>query len=180
MEEFTTSIFKENELKTKNRKVSRERPFFIGLLITLIGIALNLMDSPYTIHFLLGGTLLMVIGRIVASGKSPSIGHRPLSLRLTKDSVYIGEERLPLEGKENIAIWVDGYKGETISHNSFLDPKASGNDNTMTIKLASKMSEFKFVLESERHRDKLVDYCEANGFEIRGRTQTYVPSIFKI
>jgi hypothetical protein len=166
LDEFSTYIFKENEIKTNNVRVNRERPYYIGILIFLISVVLYLLDFDYAIHFFVIGYIVLVIGQVTMSGRVPSIGHRPVTLKLTKDSVYIGKERLEIKNKEDVDIRIIGYKGQGINQRTAFYQAHNGNDNLMKIKYGDKVTEFKFVLDSETHKDKLVRFCEQNGFEI--------------
>jgi hypothetical protein len=166
MDEFSTYIFKENEIKTNNIKVNKERPYYIGVLIFLISIVLYLLDFDYAIHFFIVGYIVLVIGQITMSGRVPSIGHRPVTLKLTKDSIYIGKERLQIKTKEDVDIKIVGYKGQGINQRTAFYQAHNGNDNLMKFRYGNKVTEFKFVLESETQKDKLVKFCEENGFKI--------------
>jgi len=42
----------------------------------------------------------------------------------------------------------------------------NGNDNQMKVRYGDKVTEFKFVLETETHKDKLIKFCKQNGFEL--------------
>jgi|GEM_PF-4563264 len=166
MQEFTTYVFKENEILTNNIRVKRERPYYIGVLIILISVLLYILDFDYAIPFGLFGALVVFIGKMTMSGRSPSVGHRQLRLRLTADSIYLGNERLEIKSKEDIEITIVGYKGQMINQQIALYQTHNGNDNLMRIKYGEKVSEFKFVLESETHKNQLVRFCEMNGFRI--------------
>lgn len=166
MNEFSTYIFKENEIKTNNLRVNKERPYYIGFLIMLIGIVLYLLDSGYTVHFMAAGYIMLLIGQIIVSGRVPSIGHRPLTLKLRKDSLLIGTERIEIKNRSDVTIRLNGYKGQGINHPLGFYQTYNGNDNLMRIRYGDKEAEFKFVLESETHKDELIKFCKENGFEI--------------
>lgn len=166
MDAFSTYIFKENEVKTRNTRISRERPYYIGILIFLISVILYLLDFDYAVHFFAVSYIVMLIGRTTMSGRIPPIGHKPMTLKLTKDSIFIGKERLEIQNKEDIEIRIIGFKGQGINQRTAFYQAHSGNDNVMRIKYADKMTEFKFVLESESHKDELVKFCEQNGYDI--------------
>lgn len=108
----------------------------------------------------------MAIGKITLSGHRTSIGHRPVSLKLTAESIYIGKERIEIRDKKDIEIRVIGYKGQFIVQQKAFYQTHHGNDNLMRIRFGDKTTEFKFVLESESHKDKLLKFCEENGFRI--------------
>jgi hypothetical protein len=80
--------------------------------------------------------------------------------------VYIGKEKLEIKNKEDVDIRIIGYKGQGINQQTAFYQAHNGNDNLMKIKYGDKVTEFKFVLDSETHKDKLVRFCEQNGFEI--------------
>ena len=166
LNEFSTYIFKENEVKTNNVKVNKERPYFIGILIFLFSVVLYLLDFDYAIHFFVVGYIVLVIGQITMSGRLPSIGHRPMTLKLTEDAIYIGKEKLEIKNKGEVDIKLTGYKGQGINQRTAFYQVHNGNDNLMRIKYGDKVTEFKFVLESENHKDKLVKFCKQNGFEV--------------
>lgn len=166
MQEFTTYIFKENEVLTNNIKVKRERPYYVGILICLVSVLLYILDIDYAIPFFFFGVVVVFIGKMTMSGRSPSIGHRPLRLRLTPDSIYLGNDRLEIKSKEDIEIRIVGYKGQRIIQQVAYYQTHNGNDNLMRIKYGEKVSEFKFVLESETRKHQLVRFCEMNGFRI--------------
>ncbi len=166
MDEFSTYIFKENEIKTNNVKVSKERPYYIGILIFLISIVLYLLDFDYAIHFFVVGYITLFIGQFTMSGRVPSVGHKPLTLKLTKDSIYLGKERLEIKNKKDIDIRIIGYMGQGINQPTAFYRAHNGNDNLMRIKYGDKVTELKFVLESETHKDKLVKFCNDNGYNI--------------
>jgi hypothetical protein len=166
MDEFSTYTFKENEVMTNNERVKKERPYYIGVLIFLISAVLYLLDFDYSIHFLIVGYIVLVIGQITMSGRVPSIGHRPLTLKLTKDSIYLGKERLEIENKNDVDIRIVGYKGQGINQQTAFYQAHSGNDNLMKINYGDKVTELKFVLESETHKDNLIRFCKENGFKI--------------
>lgn len=166
MDEFSTYIFKENEVKTNNVRVNKERPYYIGILFSLISFVLYLLDFDYAIHFFVVSYIVLVVGQITMSGRVPSIGHRPLTLKLTKDSVFIGKERLEFKNKEDVDIRILGYKRQGINQRTALYQAHNGNDNLIRIRYNEKVTEFKFVLESETHKDKLVKFCKENGFKI--------------
>jgi len=165
MDEFSTYIFKENEVMTNNERVRKERPYYIGILIFLVSVVLYLLDLDYAIHFFVVGYIVLFIGQITMSGRVPSIGHRPLTLKLTKDSIYLGKERLEIN-KEDVNIRIVGYKGQGINQRTAFYQAHSGNDNLMKIKYGDKVTELKFVLESETHKDNLIRFCKENGFRI--------------
>src|SRR5690606_21123388 len=169
MDEFSTYIFKENETKTNNIRVNKERPYYIGILIFLISVVFYLLDFDYAIHFFVVGYIVLVIGQITMSGRVPSIGHRPLTLKLTKDSVYLGKERLEIKNKKDVEITLVGYHGQGINQRTAFYQAHNGNDNLMRIKYGDKITELKFVLESEAHKDKLIKFCKENGFGILER-----------
>jgi hypothetical protein len=166
MDEFTTSIFKENEVKTNNLRVTKERPYYIGILIFLFSIVLYLLDFDYSIHFFVVGYIVLIIGQITMSGRLPSIGHRPLTLKLTRDSIFIGTQQLEIKNKQDVEIVIVGYKGQGINQRTAFYQAHNGNDNLMRIKFGDKTTEFKFVLDSEAHKDKLIGFCEENGFKV--------------
>lgn len=166
MEEFATSIFKENEIKTNNARVVKERPYYIGLLISMIGFILYLFDSKFTIYFLIIGYLIVIIGQIVMSGKIPSIGSRPLNLKLRNDSIIIGNDKLEIKDKNDIEIRIIGYKGQWINQKVALYQFHNGNENQLKIKYNDKETELKFLLDSESHKDKLVRFCSENGYKL--------------
>jgi len=99
------------------------------------------------------------------SGRLPSIGHRPLSLKLTQDSISIGKEKLEIKDKKDVQILIVGYQGQPINQRTAFYQAHNGNDNLMRIRYGGKVTEFKFVLDSETHKDKLINFCKANGFE---------------
>jgi hypothetical protein len=166
MDEFSTFVFKENETKTHNKKVEKERLYIIGTLVLLIGIVLYLIDSPYTRTFMLIGIILFTIGQIVLSGRKPSVGQPIANLKLRKDHVLIGDDKIEIKNKEDIKIKLDGYKGQLIPYQTGFIETHSGNDNIMRIRYGGKEAEFKFVLESEHHKDKLQKFCKENDFNI--------------
>jgi hypothetical protein len=165
MEEFSTYIFKENEMKTNNMKVNKERPYYIGIMIFLIAVSLSLMGFYYSFLFVIGYIVFM-IGRITMSGPLSSVGHRPLTLKLTKDSIFIGKKKLEIKNKQDLQITLVGYKGQGISRSAAFYQAHNGNNNLMKFKYGERVTEFKFVLESEAHKDKLIKFCRENGFEI--------------
>jgi hypothetical protein len=166
MDEFSTYIFKENEIKTNNIRVNKERPYYIGILILLLSVVLYLLDFDFAIYLFVVGYIVLVIGQITISGRVPSIGHRPVTLKLTKDSIYIGKEKLEIKSKGDVEIRIVGYKGQGINQRRAFYQAHNGNDNLIKIKYGNKVAEFKFVLESETHRDRLIKFCEENGFKI--------------
>ena len=166
MDEFSTYIFKENEVKTNNVRVNRERPYYIGISIFLFSVVLYLMDFDYAVHFFVAGYIILVIGQITMSGTLPSVGHRPVTLKLTKDAIYIGKEILEIKNKNDVDIRIVGYQGQLISQRTALYQAHSGNDNLMKLRYGGRITEFKFILESEIHKDKLVNFCKEHGFEI--------------
>jgi hypothetical protein len=166
MEEFSTYIFKENEIKTSNSKVIRERTYYVGILIFLIGVILFLFDLELGKYLMVSGFIIYTIGQIVLSGREPSIGYRPLILKLRRDSVFIGKERVEIKNKSDIEIKVIGYKGQLINQREAFYLTHNGNENLMKVRYGDIVSEFQFVLESEHHKDKLVKFCRENDFEI--------------
>ena len=167
MDEFTTYIFKENELKTNNERVIQERTFYIGLLIGLVGLVLKLLGIEYASYPIIIGVIIMTIGRIIMSGKDPSIGHRPLELKIRKNSIIIGHENIQIEDKSDIQFNIIGYRGQGINQRIAVYKMYSGNDNTITLKYKDKETRFQFVLNSEDHRDELLEFCKSNGFSVR-------------
>jgi hypothetical protein len=167
MDEFTTYIFKENEIKTNNKRVIKERTFYIGLLIGLFGFALQLLEIEYSFYLILTGAIIVTIGRIAMSGKNPSIGHRPLELKIRKGSITIGQEKIDFENKSDIQINILGYRGQGINQRTAFYKMYSGNDNTITLRYKDKEAKFQFVLDSELHKDKLLKFCEKYGFNVR-------------
>lgn len=165
-EEFTTYVFKKNEIKSNNLKVLKERPYYIGVLLFLISIVLYLLDIGYAGLFLVVGNILLFIGMATMSGRRPSLGHRPLTLKLTADSVFIGKERLSILNKGDVSIKISGYRGEFINQRVAFYQTHSGNENVLKIKYQGKVVELKFVLMSETHKDQLVSFCQTNGFPI--------------
>ncbi len=166
MDEFSTYIFKENEEKTNNTRVMRARPYYIGILIFLFSVVLYLLDFDYAIHLFFVAYIVWIIGKITTSGRIPSIGHRPVTLKLTKDSIYIGKEKLGITNTNDVQIKIVGYKGQAINNPIALYQVHNGNDNLMKIAFGDKVAKFKFVLESETHKDQLITFCEENGFKI--------------
>lgn len=166
MEEFSTIIFKENETKTHNKKIEQERIYIIGILIFLIGTVLYLIDSPYTGKFMFIGIVVITIGQIVLSGRRPSVGEPISNLKIRKDHVLIGDDRIKIKNKEDLRIKLDGYKGQLIAYQTAFFQTHSGNDNIMRIRYGDKVAEFKFVLESEHHKDRLQRFCKENDFKI--------------
>jgi hypothetical protein len=167
MDEFSTFIFKENELKTNNKRVIKERAYLIGILIGLIGFVLYLLDLEYSTPILLTGVAILTIGRITMSGKDPSIGHRPLELRLKNDLIIIGKEKIEIKDKANILINVIGYRGQGINQRTAFYKTYSGNDNTIRLWYNDKEVLFNFILDSEHQKDKLLNFCETNGFKVQ-------------
>ena len=167
MDEFTTYIFKENEIKTNNKRVIKERTFYIGLLIGLFGFVLQLLEIEYSFYLIYIGVITVTIGRIVMSGKDPSIGHRPLELKFGKDYITIGHDKIDIESKFDIQINIIGYRGQGINQRTAFYKMYSGNDNTITLRYKGKEAKFQFVLDSEHHKDKLLKFCEKNGFNVR-------------
>lgn len=170
MDEFSAFIFKENETKTHNRKVDQERIYIIGTLVFLVGIVLYLIDSPYTGKFMLVGIVVIAIGKIVLSGRRPSVGQPISKLKIRKDYVLIGDDRIEIKKKEDISIKLDGYRGQLITYQTNFIQTYSGNDNILRIRFGDKEVEFKFILESEHHKDKLQKFCIENDFKITGNT----------
>lgn len=167
MYEFSTFIFKENELKTNNKRVTKERTYLIGVLIGLFGFVLYLLDIKYSTPILLTGVAILTIGRITMSGKDPSIGHRPLELRLRNDSMIIGKETIEIKDKANILNSIIGYRGQSINQRTAFYKTYSGNDNTIRLWHNDKEVLFNFILDSEHHKDKLLKFCETNGFNVQ-------------
>ena len=60
-----------------------------------------------------------------------------------------------------------GYRGEDVQRQAIYQTH-SGNDNRMSIKYLDAVTTIRFVLESKTHKDQLIRYCKANGFEISG------------
>jgi hypothetical protein len=100
------------------------------------------------------------------SGKIPSIGHRPVDLKITPDAIFIEKEKLEIENKEDVKITIVGYKGQWLNQPLALYQAHNGNDNLMKFRFGDKVTEFKFILESEAHKDELIKFCKENGFEI--------------
>lgn len=166
MNEFSTYIFKENELKSNNKRVNKGRPYYIGISLFLVSVVLYLLDFNYAIHLFVVGYIVVLIGQITLSGQVPSIGHRPLTLKLTKDSIYLGKERLKIKNKKDVDIRIVGYKGQGVIQQRAIYQSHNGNDNLMKIRCGDKVTEFKFVLASEAHKDQLIEFCKMNGFQI--------------
>jgi hypothetical protein len=166
MDEFSTYIFKENEIKTNNIKVNKERPYYIGILIFLIGAVLYVLDFDYAIHFFVSSYVVLIVGQMAMSGQVPSVGYSPLTLKLTRDSIHIGKEKLEINDKRDVEIRMVGYKGQGIYQQTAYYQVHNGNENVMRISYRGLITEFKFVLESETHKDKLVEFCQEHGFKI--------------
>lgn len=167
MNEFSAFIFKQNELKTSNKKVISERAYLIGILITLTGLLLYFLNIEYSIAVLVVGAVITTIGRIVMSGKNPSIGYRPLELKLKNQSLIIGNEEIEIKANADVLIKIAGYKGQLINQRIAFYKKHSGDDNIIKLRHGDMEVEFNFVLESEHHKDKLIAFCENNGFDLR-------------
>lgn len=166
MDEFSAYIFKENEIKTNNIRVNKERPYYIGVLIFLFSFLLYLLDFEYTAHFLSIGLIGLILGLITMSGRVPSVGYRPATLKLTNKSISIGKETLEIKNKEDIDIRIVGYRGQLVNQRTAFYQIHNGNENLIKVRFGDKVTEFKFVLESEDHKDKLVKFCKHNGFEL--------------
>lgn len=165
MEEFKTHIFVENELLTHNKKVLKERTFYIGILILLIALILYQLDSPYTAHFIGTAMVVLFIGRALLSGQTPSVGYVPATLVITKDSVTFGSQTIPLDNKGDIHITIGGYKGQWKMFPIGFFQTSSGNDNIIRIHYGDKNAQLKFILYSQNHKAQLIEFCEEHGFE---------------
>jgi hypothetical protein len=167
MKEFSTYIYKENETATHNKNVMRDRPHYIGIIIFLIGVVFYILDFDYVGYFIVIGFLVFMIGQITTSGRLSSVGYRPLTLKLTGDSIFLGADRIELKNKNDIEIQIVSYKGQAKFQTGTIYQEYHGNDNVMRIRHGDKTVELKFILNSERHKDDLVDFCEVHGIKLR-------------
>jgi len=165
MEEFRTYIFKENEVKTHNARVIKERVYIIGVLVVLVGIVSSILDLPYTVYFVVAGFVLVMAGRIFLSGKEPSIGHRPVSLTLRPDSILLGTEKIRIADRKDIRITISGYAGEAFYTKTTYNTH-SGNDNFLSFSYQGKTAMLQFVLDSKNHKDQLIQFCQEYGIDI--------------
>jgi uncharacterized membrane protein len=168
--QFSTFVFEENEVKTKNKKVIRERTFYLGVLTSLVGFLLIELEIEYGGIMIVVGFFLTILGRFIRSGKESSIGHRPLPLLLRRDSFVLGNDEIEIMNKSAVSINVVGYSKEKKYSSSALSASHSGNANTITFPYNGREIILRFVLESERHKEKLLQFCSLNGYEIQKRT----------
>lgn len=165
MTEFKTYLFEENALKTRNKKVSKERLYYIAIVVFLVAVILLILDSPYTGEFLAVAIVLVVIGQIIMSGRIPSVGHRPTTLTISKDFLKIGDNNIVVKGKNDMLVKILGYRRELVPFPTGFYETKSGNENIVRITYKNKQAEFNFVLESEHQRDELLEFCKENGIK---------------
>jgi hypothetical protein len=165
--EFTSYIFQENTEKTERTRVVRERPLFLGILVTLIGCGMMVLEISFASFVIVSGILVTLAGQFILSGKATSIGHHPKMLRLTKDAVFIGDERIGIFDKNDIEIGIAGFTGlgRYLSGSAAIYRTFNGNENTIRIRRDSRIFEAKFVLNSVHHKDKLIAFCKENDFK---------------
>lgn len=163
--EFSSYVFVENKVKTQNAKVLKERPYYIGLLMLCISGVFVLLELPWAGGLIMLSMMVYYFSLFWQSGRQPSIGHHPVDLKLLPDALMLGKERIELKNKRDLRIRIVGYQGQLIGSKIAPFQTHSGNDNVMHLRYANKVTEFNFVLHSEHHKDQLIKFCEANGFE---------------
>lgn len=163
MAEFKTYLFRENEVSTHNARVKKERFYIIGVLVGLVGIVFHLLELPYANYFAVAGFIAILLGRVLSSGKDPSIGHRPTSLTLRESSILLGAEEIKITDRREVRIFIAGYAGQSSFHGTY--NTNSGNDNFIHFPYKGRMVALQFVLESESHKQQLTQFCEEYGFE---------------
>jgi hypothetical protein len=72
-----------------------------------------------------------------------------------------------LKSKGDIQITICGYKGQGKTRRLGFYETYSGNDNSIAVQYSDKVAEFKFVLDSEYQKDKLIEFCGQNDFSYR-------------
>lgn len=167
MDQFTSYVFKENELRTNNAKVTKERTYYLGILIVLVGLAMYYLNIPYGLGISLAGTVVYIIGKFIMSGWVSSIGYRPYSLKIRKESITIGDRTFDVNNTDDVQFKIVGYKGQIILQREAIYKTHSGNENLVMVRYNNLESEFRFVLESEEHKDKLLKFCENTGFSFK-------------
>jgi hypothetical protein len=167
MDEFSTYVFQPNELKTENKKVLKERTLLFGIFIALTGYTLYLLDVEYGTPVLMIGVFILIAGRIVMSGKEPSVGHRPMELKIRSNSLLIGTTEHPIEDKGRMLINVIGYRGQGMVQRTAFYKTHNGNENTIRLWHDDKELVVNFVLESEHQLHRLKRFCERHGYKLR-------------
>lgn len=165
LNEFSSLVFIENKVKTSNAKVLKERPYYISILMLCVSIIFILLDLPWAGGLIIISMTVYYASLFWQSGRKPSIGHHPVDLKLLPDALMLGKERIELKNKRDLRIRIVGYRGQLTGSKIAPFKTHSGNDNVMHLRYANKVTAFNFVLHSEHHKDQLLKFCEAHGFE---------------
>jgi len=165
MNEFTTHITNKNKIDFLEIKERKERLFYLGLAIFILGAFMFAEDFEFGIHFCVVGLIIMLVEKLMLARKAVIIKNKPLKLTLTPNSITIGENKFEIKNKNDISIKISGYKGEYVQEGEALYQTQYGNKNELTIKHGDKVSELKFALETAYHKDSLIRFCEDHGFK---------------
>lgn len=164
MEEFHTLLYKENDIKTHNKRIAREQVLLTGVLIVLIGYVFEILEWPFVTPIFFIGVCMVTIGRFLISGKDVTVGHSPLGLRLTRDAIYLGQTRIEMPDKSLLEIIVMAHEGEPRWASGGIYHAYNGTENIMRLRRGESIVEWRFVLGSKEHKEKLLNFCQRNGY----------------
>ena len=111
MNEFTTHITNKNKIDFLEIKERKERLFYLGLAIFIVGAFMFAEDFEFGIHFCVVGLIIMLVEKLMLARKAAIIKNKPLKLTLTPNSITIGENKFEIKNKNDISIKISGYKG---------------------------------------------------------------------
>ena len=171
MDEFVSTIFKEDPQKTRNLQVSKETTYYVGILIVLIGAVFYILEEAVIAAFVvLAGFLVFIVGKIIMSGRVPSIGHRPTTFKILKDCIMIGQEKISITPTKDLEVTIVSYAGQGVNQRTAFYQTYAGTNNRIKFRFQNKEIEFNFVLDSEYEKDKLVKFCKEHGIRYVDRS----------